>query len=70
MSANSGAMASGKGGQVLPHGTLFLYVILPTQSRWHKGSVLLTCGGGNEPQEVVNGEAARSVVDDGEGVLR
>jgi hypothetical protein len=41
-------MAGSKGGRVLPYGALFLDVILPTQSRWHKGSILLTCGGGIE----------------------
>jgi hypothetical protein len=63
-------MASGKGGRDSPYGTLFLSVILPTQSRRHKGSILLTCGGRNGPQEVVDGEAARSVVGDGEEGLR
>jgi hypothetical protein len=63
-------MAGGKGDRDLPYGTLFLSVILPTQSRWHKGSVLLTCGSGNGPQEVVDGKAARSVVGDGEDGLR
>jgi hypothetical protein len=51
-------MVGGKGRRVSPYGTLFLGVILLTQSRWHKGSVLLTCDGGNGPQEVVDGEAA------------
>jgi hypothetical protein len=41
-------MAGSKSGRVLPYGALFLDVILPTQSRWHKGSILLTCGGGIE----------------------
>jgi hypothetical protein len=63
-------MAGGKGGRVSPYGTLFLSVILPTQSRWHKGSVLLICGGRNGPHEVVDGEAARSAVGDGEDGLR
>jgi hypothetical protein len=65
-----GAMADGKFGQVLPYVTLFLGVILPTQSRRHKGSILLTCDGRNGPQEVVDGEAARSAVGDGEDGLR
>jgi hypothetical protein len=65
-----GTMAGGKGGRVLPYGTLFLGVILPTQSRRCKGSVLLTCGGGNRPQEVVDGEAAQSMVGNGEDNLR
>jgi hypothetical protein len=63
-------MASGKGGEVSPYNTLFLGVILPTQSRRHKGFVLLTCGDGNGPQEVVDEEAARSTVGDGEDGLR
>jgi hypothetical protein len=63
-------MVGGKGGRVSPYGTLFLGVILLTQSRRHKGSVLLTCDGGNGPQEVVDGEAAQSVVGDGEDGLR
>jgi hypothetical protein len=53
----------------LPYGTVFLGVILPMQSRWHKGSILLTCGGGNGPQEMVDGEAARSAVGDGKDGL-
>jgi hypothetical protein len=65
-----GAMASNKGGQVSPYGTLFLGVILPMQSRQQKGSVLLTCGGINGPREVVDGEPARSAVGDGEDSLR
>jgi hypothetical protein len=65
-----GAMAGGKGGRVSPYGTLFLSVILPTQSRQHKGYVLLTCGCGNGPQEVVDREAARLAVGDGEDSLR
>jgi hypothetical protein len=63
-------MAGGKGGRVSPYGTLFLGVILPMQSRRHKGSVLLTYGGGNGPLQVVNGEAARSTVGDNEDGLR
>jgi hypothetical protein len=65
-----GTTAGGKGGRVPPYGTLFLGVILPTHSRRHKGSVLLTCGGGNGQQEVVDVEATRSAVGDGEGILR
>jgi hypothetical protein len=41
-----GTMVGGKGGRVSPYGALFLDVIPPTQSRWHKGSILLTCGSG------------------------
>jgi hypothetical protein len=64
-----GAMAGGKGGRVSPYDTILLGVIHPTQSRWHKGSVLLTSGGENGPQEEVDGEAARSAVGDGEDDL-
>jgi hypothetical protein len=63
-------MAGGKGGRVFPYGTLFLDVILPMQSRQYKGSILLTCDSENGPQEVVDREAARSAVGDGEDGLR
>jgi hypothetical protein len=45
----------------LPYGALFLDVILPTQSRWYKGSVLLTCGGGIRSQRVGDVGAAQAV---------
>jgi hypothetical protein len=52
------------------YGALNFGLILPTWFRWHKGSVLLTCGSGNRPHEVIDGEAARSAVGNDEGVLR
>jgi hypothetical protein len=61
-------MAGGKGGRVLPYGALFLNVILPTQSRWHKGSILLTCDGGIGSQRIGGVDATQTVFDGG-GVL-
>jgi hypothetical protein len=63
-----GAMASGKCGRVKPYGALFLDVILPTQSRWHKRFVLLTCGGGIGSQRADSVGVAR-VVFNGSKVL-
>jgi hypothetical protein len=38
-------MAGSEGAWVHPMMPYFLDVILPTQPRWHKGSILLTCSG-------------------------
>jgi hypothetical protein len=58
-------MAGGKGDQVLPFGAPFLDVILPTQSRRHKGSILLTCGGGIGSQRASGVGVARAIFDGG-----
>jgi hypothetical protein len=63
-----GDMDGGKGGRVSPYGALFLDVIPPTQSRQHKGSVLLTCSGRIGSQRAGDVGAARAVFDGG-GVL-
>jgi hypothetical protein len=63
-------MVGGKGGRVLPYGALFLDVILSTQSRWHKQSSLLTCGGAIGSQRAGGVGAAREVFDGGEVLSR
>jgi hypothetical protein len=63
-------MAGGKRGRVLPYGALFLDVILPMQSRWHNGSVLLTCGGGIGSQRVGGISAAQAVFNGGRVLSR
>jgi hypothetical protein len=49
-----------------PYGALFLDAILPTQPRWHKGSILLTCDDEIDPQRASGISAAQVGFDDDE----